>query len=69
MAPEPKTQEKASVSEPDAVIAWRQEELIRAGFSHDHAQVLAACPDIDLRMAIRLIEKGCDHSMAFLILI
>lgn len=49
---------------------WREEELIRAGYSSEEAKVLAMCRDIDLHYAIWLVrERGCDPSIAFMILV
>ena len=41
---------------------WRSEELERAGYSHRAAGRLAARHDVDLHLAIQLLERGCSPS-------
>lgn len=53
----------------ERVQRWRKEELIRAGFDRNDAVALAARHDIDLHLAIELIERGCPHQTAIDILI
>jgi hypothetical protein len=48
---------------------WRTEELERAGYSHRAAGRLAARQDIDLHLAIRLLERGCSPDLALRILL
>ena len=48
---------------------WRSEELERAGYSHRAAGRLAARQDIDLHLAVRLLERGCPPDLALRILL
>ena len=48
---------------------WRSEELERAGYSHRAAGRLAARHDIDLHLAVRLLERGCSPERALKILL
>lgn len=52
-----------------AVFDWRFAVLVRAGYLHDQAWTLAACRDVDVRLAERLLEQGCPRSTAILILL
>ena len=56
-------------TERERVERWRAEELIRAGFDRSAARALAARHDIDLHVAVELIERGCPHETAIDILI
>ena len=47
-----------------AVVAWRFGELQRVGFDERVALELALCPDVDLHLAIRLVEQGCPIEIA-----
>ena len=55
-------------TELERVEHWRAEELVRAGFDPSDAIALATRHDIDLHLAIRLIELGCPHETALQIL-
>jgi hypothetical protein len=48
---------------------WRTEELERAGYSHRAAGRLAARQDIDLHLAVQLLERGCSPDLALRILL
>jgi hypothetical protein len=48
---------------------WRTEELERAGYSHRAAGRLAARQDIDLHLAVQLLERGCTPELALRILL
>jgi hypothetical protein len=56
-------------TELERVENWRAEELVRAGFDPSDAIALAARHDIDLHLALRLIELGCPYETAIEILI
>ena len=58
-----------SETEMDRVEHWRAEELVRAGFDASDAVALAARHDIDLHVAIELVEQGCPYETAIDILI
>jgi hypothetical protein len=56
-------------TELERVEHWRAEELVRAGFDPSDAIALAARHDIDLHLAVELIERGCPYETAINILI
>jgi hypothetical protein len=56
-------------TEQERVEHWRAEELVRAGYDPSDAIALAARHDIDLHLAVELVEQGCPHDMAIDILI
>jgi len=56
-------------NEMERVQHWRAEELVRAGYDPSDAIALAARHDIDLHLAVRLVEHGCPHELAIDILI
>ena len=56
-------------TELERVEHWRAEELVRAGYDPSDAIALAARHDIDLHLAVALVEQGCPHDMAIDILI
>lgn len=58
-----------AVSEMERVENWRAEELVRAGYAPSDAVALAARHDIDLHLAVQLIERGCPDELAIEILI
>ena len=59
----------APETEMEKVEHWRAEELVRAGFDPSDAIALAARHDIDLHLAVELIEQGCPYETAIEILI
>jgi hypothetical protein len=61
--------EFATETEMERVELWRAEELVRAGFEASDAVALAARHDIDLHLAIELVERGCPYETAIDILI
>lgn len=52
-----------------AVIGWRREELIRAGYERADAEILAERLDVDLHRAIELVRQGCAEPLALQILL
>jgi erythromycin esterase-like protein len=58
----------AAQNERERIVAWRREELRRAGYSPEAAIVLAANADVDLHLAIDLRARGCPHETALRIL-
>ena len=56
-------------TEQERVEHWRAEELVRAGFDPTDAVALAARHDIDLHLAVELVEHGCPYETAIDILI
>lgn len=61
--------ETVDVSELDRIESWRHEELERAGYDANSAQVLAANHDIDLHHAVDLLRSGCSVDLALQILL
>jgi hypothetical protein len=59
---------KARVTE-DAVVAWRREQLRRAGCRRFEAEVLARESKVDLHQAVELLERGCPPKLALEILL
>ena len=53
----------------DQVVAWRREELRRAGCRRFEAEVLAREPRVDLHEAVELLERGCPSRIALNILL
>lgn len=52
------------LSEAERVLAWRELELLTAGYAPQHAELLAARSDIDLRLACTLVARGCPEHLA-----
>jgi len=50
------------------VTAWRVERLIAVGNPSDAALVLALDRDVDLHLAVSLLERGCPPDTALQIL-
>jgi len=48
---------------------WRAETLERAGYEDDQIKLLALRGDIDLHVAVWLIEHSCPHALALKILL
>jgi hypothetical protein len=59
----------ATDTELDRVEHWRAEELVRAGYDPSDAIALAARHDIDLHLAVELVQQGCPYETAIDILI
>jgi hypothetical protein len=59
----------ATDTELERVEHWRAEELVRAGYDPSDAVALAARHDIDLHLAVELVEHGCPYETAIEILI
>ncbi len=56
-------------TEIDRVERWRTEALERVGYDADSAALLAARLDVDLHLAIELVEHGCAPDVALRILL
>jgi hypothetical protein len=56
-------------SEIERILRWRAGELERAGYRPDQAAELAGRPDIDLHLAVELLERGCPTAVALRILL
>jgi hypothetical protein len=57
------------VTETDPVRRWRLEELERAGYPAPDALVLSGRADVDLHLAVKLLEDGCPVATALRILV
>jgi hypothetical protein len=51
-------------SEEHEVLAWRQLQLVEAGFPAQLAQALAGDGRYDLHALIELVERGCAPELA-----
>ena len=56
-------------TEMDRIEQWRHEELERAGYDSESAIVLAASHDVDLHVAVNLLDRGCTVDLALQILL
>jgi hypothetical protein len=59
---------KIRVSDED-VVAWRHEQLMRAGCDPSGAMILAKRSHVDLHEAVDLLERGCPPRVALEILL
>jgi hypothetical protein len=53
----------------EEVVAWRVEQLLRAGSDHCSAVILAKRKHVDLHDAIDLLQRGCPLKTALEILL
>lgn len=51
------------------VIAWRMRVLDRCGYDHAASALLAGSKDVDLHLAVDLVERGCPYETALRILL
>ena len=56
-------------SETERIERWRAEELERAGYTPSEAAELASRIDVDLHLAVGLVERGCPPETALRILL
>jgi hypothetical protein len=61
--------EQLDETEATEVLRWRFERLVRAGYDLEQSAVLAAHVEIDLHVAIALVDRGCPGETALRILI
>jgi hypothetical protein len=61
-APSPAERER------DEVTSWRVERLLAAGYDGEASVVLALDRDVDLHLAVSLLERGCPPDTALQIL-
>lgn len=54
--------------ERETVTSWRVERLLQAGYDAEAALVLALDRDVDLHLAVSLLERGCPADTALAIL-
>ena len=63
------TAEVHTRTELEQVEHWRAQELMRAGFTAEAAEKLAARHDVDLHHAVDLVRRGCSPELALQILL
>jgi cephalosporin-C deacetylase-like acetyl esterase len=56
-------------TETERIQRWRTDELERAGYDESDAAELAGRADVDLHLAVELLERGCPPSTALRILL
>ena len=56
-------------TETERIERWRYEALVRAGYEPTAARRLAARQDIDLHVAVEMLEQGCSPELALAILL
>ena len=61
--------ELAVDTESERVTAWRACELLRAGYEPVMAAELAEHGEVDLHVALELVERGCPPGLAAQILL
>ena len=59
----------ADPTERERIERWRAEELERAGYEPRAAGRLAVRHDVDLHLAMDLLERGCSVDLALKILL
>ncbi len=61
--------EELETPEVEAVLRWRFEELIRAGYDPGSALILASHVEVDLHDATNLVTQGCSPEIALRIVL
>jgi hypothetical protein len=61
--------EELEPPEVEAVLRWRFEELVRAGYEVGSALILASHVEVDLHDATSLLERGCPPETALQIVL
>jgi hypothetical protein len=56
-------------AESERVTAWRACELLKAGYEPLTAVELAEHPEVDLHLALELVQRGCSPELAAQILL
>ncbi len=56
-------------TESERIERWRANELERAGYETGEAAELAGRSDVDLHLAVGLLERGCPQATALRILL
>jgi hypothetical protein len=67
--PEVEYETELRVDEEHAILAWRMWVLDRAGYGVDATATLAGRRDVDLHLAVDLLERGCPPETALRILL
>jgi len=61
--------EELKTPEVEAVLRWRFEELVRAGYDPGSALILASHVEVDLHDAADLVAQGCSPEIALRIVL
>ena len=61
--------EQLGSPEAEAVLRWRFEALVQAGYDAGSALVLASHVEVDLHEATLLLERGCSPELALQIVL
>ena len=56
--------ERESVAEQHAIVSWRRDQLLAAGFPLPIAAEIAGDAAYDLHAVIELVERGCPPRLA-----
>ena len=56
-------------TEAEAILRWRFDELVRAGYDVGSALMLASHVEVDLHTATDLVRRGCPPDTALRILL
>jgi hypothetical protein len=56
-------------TEVEAILRWRFDELVRAGYDVGSALMLASHVEVDLHQATGLVRRGCPTDTALRILL
>ena len=67
--PEVEFETETRLDEEGTILAWRVWVLDRAGYGIEGATALAASKDVDLHVAVDLLERGCPAETALRILL
>jgi hypothetical protein len=62
--PTAETNTSVRPTEQELVERWRAQELERAGYPASVAMELAMRADVDLHIAVELLQKGCSPQVA-----
>ena len=61
--------EELEAPEVEALLRWRFEQLMRAGYDAGSAMILASHVEVDLHDATRLLARGCPPETAMQIVL
>jgi hypothetical protein len=61
--------EQLGMIEAEEVLRWRFSELVRAGYTPADAIVVASHVEVDLHVAVDLLQRGCPEETALRILL
>lgn len=63
------THHRRRTPEERAIVSWRLDQLMRAGFALAEARIVATHRDVDLHAALDLVRRGCPPATALRILL